>query len=99
MKNDYTGPFIKGYIHQDITVGVGSPATYLSTAPAGTRRVALVIQNTSPTAIVTAVLADSGSAGIRIYPLGTITQDNYNGSVRLNSTEADTIVHLAYANS
>jgi hypothetical protein len=96
--NAYSGPFIKGYIHADISVGT-SAAQVLATAPAGTRRVALVIQNTSTTATVQAILADTGALGIRIAPLGSITQENYNGTVRLISSEAATLVHLAYANS
>jgi hypothetical protein len=88
--NAFSGPFIKGYIHA---------AQVLATAPAGTRRVALVIQNTSTTATVQAILADTGALGIRIAPLGVITQENYNGTVRLISSEAATTVHLAYANS
>jgi hypothetical protein len=94
----YQGAFVKGYIHADVVVGTAA-AEFLATAPAGTRRVALVIQNTSATAIVQAVLASSGSVGIRIQPLGVITQENYNGPVRLISSVAATPVHIAYANS
>jgi len=95
--NAFSGPFIKGYIHADLSVGT-SAAEFLATAPAGTRRVALVIQNNSTTATVQAILADTGAVGIRIPPLGVLTQENYNGTVRLISTAA-TQVHLAYANS
>lgn len=95
---EYTGPFVKGFVHADITVGL-SAAEVLAIAPAGTRRVGLVIQNLSPTATVQAILASSGSVGIRIPPLGNISQENYNGPVRLISSVADTPVHIAYANS
>ena len=94
----YQGAFIKGYIHADATVGT-SAAEVLARAPAGTRRVALVIQNTSATATVQAIFADAGSVGIRIPPLGTLSQENYNGTVRLISSIASTQVHIAYANS
>jgi len=95
---DYNGPFIKGYVHSDITVGTAA-SEVLAFSPAGSRRVALVIQNLSTTATVQAILAEAGSVGIRIAPLGSITQENYNGPVRLISTAAATPVHLAYANS
>jgi len=94
----YQGAFIKGYIHADTTVGT-SAAEVLARAPAGTRRVALVIQNTSATATVQAIFADTGAVGIRIPPLGTLSQENYNGTVRLISSIASTQVHIAYANS
>lgn len=94
----YQGAFIKGYIHADVSVGT-TAAQFLATAPAGTRRVAVVIQNTSATATVQAIFADAGAVGIRIPPLGSITQENYNGTVRLIATAAATQVHLAYANS
>jgi hypothetical protein len=97
-KIEYQGPFIKGYVHADVSVGT-SAAEFLPIAPAGTRRVALVIQNTSTTATIQAILANSGSVGIRIAPLGSITQENYNGPVRLISSAAATPVHIAYANS
>ena len=96
--NAYQGAFIKGYIHADVTVGTAA-AQFLAMAPAGTRRVALVIQNTSTTATVQAIFADIGAVGIRIPPLATITQENYNGTVRLIATAASTQVHIAYANS
>lgn len=94
----YQGAFVKGYIHADVTVGT-SAAQFLATAPAGTRRVALVIQNTSATNTVQAILADTGAVGIRIPPLGTISQENYNGTVRLIASPSSTQVHIAYANS
>ena len=95
---EYTGPFIKGFVHSDTTVGL-TAAEALAIAPAGSRRVSLVIQNLSTTATVQAILAASGSVGIRIPPLGNITQENYNGPVRLISSVAATPVHIAYANS
>lgn len=97
-KIEYQGPFVKGYVHADVTVGT-SAAEFLATAPAGTRRVALVIQNTSSTATIQAILADTGAVGIRIPPLGSIVQDNYNGTLRLISSQANTSVHIAYATS
>jgi|Laugrefa1bdmlbdn_1035148.scaffolds.fasta_scaffold00044_8 hypothetical protein len=97
-RTEYQGAFIKGYIHSDVSVGT-SAAQFLPIADAGTRRVALVIQNTSATATVQAIFAASGAVGIRIPPLGSITQENYNGPVRLISSAAATQVHIAYANS
>lgn len=97
-KIEYTGSFIKGFVHADTTVGTAA-AEVLAIAPAGTRRVSLVIQNLSTSATVQAILASSGSVGIRIPPLGNITQENYNGPVRLISSAAATPVHIAYANS
>ena len=93
----YQGAFIKGYIHADVAV-TPTATEFLAMAPAGTRRVALVIQNTSATATVQAIFADTGAVGIRIPPLGSITQENYNGTVRLIAS-ANTQVHIAYANS
>jgi uncharacterized protein (DUF111 family) len=93
----YQGAFIKGYVHADVSV-TNTAAEFLPTAPAGTRRVALVVQNTSATATVQAIFAKTGTVGIRIPPLGSITQENYNGPVRLIASAAAQ-VHLAYANS
>ncbi len=97
-KIEYQGPFIKGFIHADVSVGTNADQ-FLPIAPAGTRRVSLVIQNLSSSATVQAILADSGMVGIRIPPLGNITQENYNGAVRLISSGPTTPVHIAYANS
>ena len=94
----YQGAFIKGFVHADVTVGTGA-AEFLPIAPAGTRRVALAIQNTSTTATVQAIFANTGAVGIRIPPLGSISQENYNGPVRLISSAGATQVHIAYANS
>lgn len=94
----YQGAFIKGYVHSDATVGT-TASEVLPISPVGTRRVALIIQNTSSTATLQAIFADTGSTGIRIAPLGAISQENYNGPVRLVSTADNTTVHIAYANS
>ena len=90
-------PFLKKFVHADVTLGAGV-TTALPTADAGVRRIALVVQNTSSTATVQIILADTGSTGIRLAPLQTFTQDNYCGTVRIAGTSG-TVVHLAYANS
>lgn len=92
----YQGAFVKGYIHADVVVGTAA-AEFLATAPAGTRRVALVIQNKSTSASVQVILADTGAVGIYVPPLGNITQENYNGTVRIIASAAATPVHIAYA--
>lgn len=92
----YQGAFIKGFTHADVAVGT-TAAQFLAMVPAGTRRVALVIQNKSTSASVQVILADTGAVGIYVPPLGNITQENYNGTVRIIASAAATPVHIAYA--
>lgn len=94
---EYQGPFVKGFIHADVNVTT-SVSDVLPIAPVGTRRVSLAIQNTSATQTVQAIFADSGTVGIRIPPLSSISQECYNGPLRLIASGAAT-VHIAYANS
>jgi uncharacterized protein (DUF111 family) len=96
MSNQYSGPFIKGFTHEDFTAGTIA-ATVLPTAPSPMRRVSVIVQNNSSTANITVIFASTGSSGLLVLPNTFIQIDNYNGPVRLKATAADTPVHIAYA--
>jgi hypothetical protein len=60
------------------------------------RRVLVIIQNKSTSATLEIVLDSTGTDGLIVGPLGTLTVDNYNGPIRLKSTTAGSIAHIAY---
>jgi len=91
-----SSPFIRSFIHTDYTVGT-SVGTTLAAATTPERRTVVIIQNQSTTASIEVILAGSGSAGIYVAPLGSLTIDNYLGVVRMSASAAATPVHIAYA--
>jgi hypothetical protein len=91
-----SSPFLRGFTHADVTAGV-AVAELLAAAVTPERRIVVIIQNKSTTASIQVVLADTGSVGIYVPPLGNISIDNYNGAVRVIASAAATPVHIAYA--
>ena len=90
-------PFHKRFVHADFTT-VGLTATnYLAAAAPGERRISVMVQNKSTSATVTLILSDTGTSGITLQPNTLFTIDNYNGTVRLAASAANTTVHIAYS--
>jgi len=92
----FAGPFLKGFVHTNYSATT-TPATVVSTAPAGTRRASVIIQNQSTSSTIQVILNDTGSAGIIVAALGTFTIDNYNGPIRLVSSTGTVTTHIAIA--
>jgi len=92
----FSSPLIRGFTHTDVTVGT-SASTALVVAPTPERRVIVIVQNKSTSASIQVILADTGTSGIFVPPLGNISIDNYNGVVRVIASAAATSVHIAYA--
>ena len=91
-----SSPFLTKFTHTDVTVGT-SASTALVVAPTPERRVIVIVQNKSTSASIQVILADTGTSGIFVPPLGNISIDNYNGIVRVIASAAATPVHIAYA--
>lgn len=91
-----SSPFIRSFIHTDYTVGT-SVGGFLAAAVTPERRTVVIIQNQSTTASIEVILNGSGTAGIYVAPLGSLTVDNYLGIVRMSASAASTPVHIAYA--
>ena len=92
----FSSPLIRGFTHTDVTAGT-SASTALVVAPTPERRVIVIVQNKSTSASIQVILADTGTSGIFVPPLGNISIDNYNGEVRVIASAAATPVHIAYA--
>jgi len=91
-----SSPFLTKFTHTDVTVGT-SASTALAVAVTPERRVIVIVQNKSTSASIQVILADTGTSGIFVPPLGNISIDNYNGIVRAIASAASTPVHIAYA--
>ena len=92
----FSSPLIRGFTHTDVTAGT-SASTALAVAVTPERRVIVIVQNKSTSASIQVILADTGTSGIFVPPLGNISIDNYNGIVRVIASAAATPVHIAYA--
>jgi hypothetical protein len=93
----FSTPFTKSFTHTDVSVGTSVVEILPPTANAYDKRVMLVVQNKSNTAILQVIFATSGSVGLELQPNQSCTLENYNGAVRAISDTASTDVHLAYA--
>lgn len=91
----FSSPFIRGFTHQDHTAST-LETMFLAPAVTPERRVIVIVQNKSTTAMIQVILSESGSVGIAVPPLGNISLDNYNGAVSVISTE-ESPIHIAYA--
>jgi len=92
----FSSPLLRGFTHTDVTVGT-SASTALAVAVTPERRVIVIVQNKSTSASIQVILADTGTSGIYVPPLGNISLDNYNGIIRVIASAAATPVHIAYA--
>ena len=92
----FSSPFLRGFTHQEFTAGTAD-STLLDAAITPARRVAVIVQNKSTTASIQVILSESGSIGLFVPPLGSISLDNYNGHIRVIASAAATPVHIAYS--
>jgi hypothetical protein len=93
----FSSPFSKSFTHTDTTVGTSAIEVLAPTTNPYDKRIILVVQNKSNTAVVEVIFASSGSVGLELQPNQSCTIENYNGAVRAISDTASTTVHLAYA--
>lgn len=96
-KITFSSPFTKSFSHEDATVGTSASQILAPTTNSYDRRVMLVIQNKSNTAVIEVIFADTGSVGLELQPNQSCTLENYNGAVRAISDTASTTVHIAQA--
>lgn len=93
----FSTPFTKSFSHSDVTVGTSASQILAPTTNPYDKRVMLVIQNKSDTAVIQVVFAASGSVGLELQPNQSATLENYNGAVQAISDTAGTTVHIAQA--
>lgn len=93
----FSTPFTKSFIHSDETVGTSASQILAPTTNPYDKRVMLVVQNKSDTAIVQVIFAATGAVGLELQPNQSCTLENYNGAVRAISDTASTTVHIAQA--
>ena len=93
----FSTPFTKSFSHSDATVGTSASEILAPTTNPYDKRVMLVIQNKSDTAVVQVIFATTGSVGLELQPNQSATLENYNGAVRAISNTASTTVHIALA--
>jgi hypothetical protein len=91
-----SSPFHKKFVHADYTVGL-TASNEIGPVNPGEKRVSTIIQNKSSTATVTLILNDSGSTGFVLQPSTFFSIDNYNGTIRLAASAANTTVHIGYS--
>lgn len=92
----FSSPAIRRFTHADSTIGTAY-TTILTPPTLPSRRVMVIVQNKSTTANIEVVFDDTATAGILVAPLGSISLENYNGTVRVRATAASTLIHLAHA--
>lgn len=93
----FSTPFTKSFLHSDTTVGTSASQILAPTANPYDKRVMLVVQNKSDTAIIQVIFAATGSVGLELQPNQSCTLENYNGAVQAISDTAGTTVHIAQA--
>jgi uncharacterized protein (DUF111 family) len=93
----FSSPAIRKCTHANTTVGT-TFTTLLTPPTLPTRRILVIIQNQSATAVIEVVFDDTATVGIQVQPYQSISLENYNGTIRVKSTAAGTIVHCATAN-
>jgi hypothetical protein len=93
----FSTPFTKSFTHTDVTVGTSASQILAATTNSFDKRVMLVVQNKSNTAVIQVIFATTGSVGLELQPNQSCTIENYNGAVRAISDTASTTVHVAVA--
>jgi len=89
-------PFLRTFVHADVSVGT-SIDEVLPALDNYKKRIIVIIQNKSSTETIQVILSETDTTGIEVPPKGNLSVDNYNGSVRIFSSDADTLVHVAYS--
>lgn len=92
----FSSPFLRSFTHATVSVGLTS-GVVLDAAVTPIRRVCVIVQNMSGTAILTVRFSETGDAGLLVQPNQSISLDNYNGHIRCMSDTAATPVHIAFA--
>lgn len=93
---NFSTPAIKKCVHTNTTVGT-SFVTLITPPVLPSRRILVVVQNQSATAVIEVVFDDTATVGIQVQPYQSISLENYNGTVRVKSTAAGTVVHTVTA--
>jgi hypothetical protein len=91
-----SSPILKGFIHSDVTLSTTS-AVILDANATSSKRIIVLIQNKSATAVIQVRFAETGTVGIIVPPLSNISIDNYNGHVRAFTDTDGSIAHVAYS--
>lgn len=92
-------PFSRKLIHSDTSVGNASPVSVLSAAAPEGKRILVIVQNQSASETITVVLNPTGSSGLFVPPLASLSIENYNGEIRAkhNGASGTVNVHVGYA--
>lgn len=95
-------PFLKKFVHADVTVGTSKQALLAAPTDVGEKRIVVIIQNSSSTAnnniqVWGDSAAGSSTNGIIIAPMSNLILDNYNGGLWCKANTAGTSVHIAYS--
>ena len=97
----FSSPFTKVFSHLNHTLAtVGVPQQLrgqVLPSASNNKRVIVVIQNQSTTAIVNVMFNATDTNGIHLYPQQSISLENYNGVVYAFTNVAGSIVHTATA--
>jgi hypothetical protein len=93
----FSSPFTRNFTHSDHTVGTSATQILAAVSSPSQKRVMLVVQNKSDTAIIQVIFSATGSVGLELQPNQSCTLENYNGAVRAISDTASTTVHIAVA--
>lgn len=91
----FSTPALRKLVHSNQTIGT-TIATLLTPPVAPERRVVVIVQNKSSTAKIEIICDSTSTSGLAVYPLSSISIDNYNGTVRCVSDSPNTLVHIAY---
>lgn len=91
-----SSPFLRTLVHANVTVGT-SISEVLPSLENHKKRIITIIQNKSSDKTIEVIFSATDTVGIEIPPKGNLSIDNYNGSVRVKSSGASTLVHTAYS--
>ena len=93
----FSTPFTKSFTHTDTTVGTSASEILAPTTNPYDKRIILVVQNKSDTAVVQVIFATTGAVGLELQPNQSCTIENYNGVVFAKSAAGTITVHTAVA--
>ena len=96
MSNISSTPFLRNFVHTDFTATT-TLATALAVSEVPSRRIALIVQNQSTTAIITVILNATATSGLTVAPGSSLSVENYTGIVRIKSNTASSLVHIAHS--
>ena len=91
----FSSPLLRKFTHADTTIGTAI-VTLLAAADVSEKRISTTVQNKSAETIQV-IFNDTSTVGLQVLPQQSIQLDNYQGIIRVKSTGAGTVVHLANA--